>query len=260
MNFMILELQKEMRKLKNPAKAKVLAGFFKTGKGQYGEGDEFLGITVPQTRAAIKKFQQLSLKEIEKLLQSEFHEERLAAILILVFQYAKGDEKNRQSIFEFYLRSNDKINSWDLVDLSAPQIVGEFLTDKSKEILFKLAESKSLWERRIAMVATFTDIKNGKSQTTFAIAEKLLKDKEDLLHKATGWMLREVGKRCSQEEEEIFLKKHAATMPRTMLRYALEHFPEEKRQLYLKYKNRNLSFRTCPPAYGGIRDPESLTN
>lgn len=222
--------------MKNPEKAKVLAGFFKTGKGHYGEGDKFLGIAVPQTRAVIKKYKDLILTEIKQVLQSEFHEERLAAVLIMVGQYEKGGSKIRKNIFEFYLKNAKQINNWDLVDLSAHQIVGGFLADKPKDILFRLADSKILWERRIAMVATFFEIKNGKSETALAIAEKLLTDKHDLMHKAAGWMLREVGKRCSQKEEEVFLKKHAATMPRTMLRYAIERFDEDKRQYYLKYK------------------------
>lgn len=231
---MVKTLQQELHSLSNPEKAKILAGFFKTGKGQYGEGDKFLGITVPQTRAIIKKYQSLSLIEIAKLLQSEFHEERLAALLILVDQLKKGDSKKQKDIFEFYLKNTARINNWDLVDQSASQIVGAHLAGKSKKVLLELVESKLLWDRRIAIVATFFDIKHGKSETTLAIAEKLLNDKEDLLHKATGWMLREVGKHCSQKQEEIFLAKYAATMPRTMLRYALEHFPENKRQLYLK--------------------------
>jgi 3-methyladenine DNA glycosylase AlkD len=231
---MIETLQQELRSLKNPEKAKLLAGFFKTGKGQYGEGDKFLGITVPQTRTTIKNHQSLALAEIAKLLQSEFHEERLAALLILVDQYKKGNKKTQENIFEFYLKNTARINSWDLVDVSAHQIVGAQLADKPKNILFKLAQSELLWDRRIAIVATLFDIKQGSSDTALAIAEKLLDDKEDLLHKATGWMLREVGKHCSRSEEEIFLQKYAAVMPRTMLRYALEHFPEHKRQLYLK--------------------------
>jgi 3-methyladenine DNA glycosylase AlkD len=232
---MMLDLQREIRALRNPEKAKVLAGFFKTGPGQYGEGDKFLGVTVPQTRFVIKKYSKLSLDEIGELLQSEFHEERLAALLILVFQFQNGNDKIQKSIFEFYLQNTGRINSWDLVDLSAPQIVGAVLAGKPKDILFALAGSKSLWERRIAMVATFFEIKNGRGQTTLAIAEKLLNDKHDLMHKAVGWMLREVGKRCSQKEEEIFLQKYAQTMPRTMLRYAIERFDEKKRQQYLKY-------------------------
>ncbi len=231
---MLKETRKEIRSLANSEKAKILVGFFKTGKGQYGEGDKFLGITVPQTRTVAKKYWQLPLAEVLQLLQSAFHEERLAALLILVLQYQKGDEKQRKKIFQAYLENTQWINNWDLVDLTADRIVGTYLADKPKDLLFKLAESKLLWNRRIAMLATFHEIKNGRSQTTLEIAEKLLNDKEDLMHKAVGWMLREVGKRCSQEEEEKFLQKHAAVMPRTMLRYAIERFEEGKRRQYLK--------------------------
>ncbi len=230
---MLKEFQKEMRALKNPAKAKILAGFFKTGKGDYGEGDKFLGITVPQTRLLVRKYSPMKLAEVLKLLGSRFHEERLAALLILVVQFEKGNEKKRQQIYRLYLKNASFINSWDLVDLTADRIVGAYLADKSKDILFKLAQSEMLWERRITMLATFHEIKNGRSETALAVAEKLLGDQQDLMHKAVGWMLREVGKRCSQKEEEIFLQKYVKVMPRTMLRYAIERFAEEKRQWYL---------------------------
>ncbi len=231
---MLKKLRKEIRSLANPEKAKILAGFFKTGKGQYGEGDKFLGITVPQTRTVAKKYWQLPLAEVLQLLQSIFHEERLAALLIMIVQYERGDEKQKKKIFDAYLKNTQWINNWDLVDLTADRIVGAYLADKPKDILFSLAESKLLWERRIAMLATFHEIKNGRSQTTLEIAKKLLNDKEDLMHKAVGWMLREVGKRCSQEEEEKFLQKYIKVMPRTTLRYAIERFEEGKRQGYLK--------------------------
>ena len=230
------DLQKEIRKLKNPAKAKVLAGFFKTGKGQYGEGDKFLGLNVGQIRSVIKKYEDISLAQIKELLEGEFHEERLAAVLILVSQFEKGDEKRKKEIYSFYLKNTKSINNWDLVDSSAHIIVGKYLYEKSKDILFKLSESKNLWERRIAIIATFQEIKNGKSASALLIAEKLLGDQQDLMHKAVGWKLREVGKRCSQKEEEVFLKKYATIMPRTMLRYAIERFDEKKRQQYLKIK------------------------
>jgi len=224
-----------MRSLVNPEKARILAGFFKTGKGQYGEGDVFLGIVVPQTRALVKKYwNAISLEESLQLLKSVFHEERLLALLILVAQYEKGDAQKRKQIFDAYLQNTRWINNWDLVDLTADRIVGAQLAGKSKALLFKLAKSKSLWERRIAMLATFAEIKKGESATALAIAEKLLGDKEDLLHKAVGWMLREVGKRCSQEIEEEFLQKHFKKMSRTTLRYAIERFEEKKRREYLK--------------------------
>ena len=231
---MLKEIRKELRNLANPEKAKILMGFFKTGKGQYGEGDKFLGITVPQTRLVAKKHAQLPLAEVLQLLQSAFHEERLAALLILVLQYQQGDEKQKKKIFDAYLKNTQWINNWDLVDLTADRIVGAHLADKPKDLLFKLAKSKMLWERRIAMLATFHEIKNGRSETALAIAEKLLLDREDLMHKAVGWMLREVGKRCSQQVEEKFLQKYVKLMPRTTLRYAIERFEEGKRLRYLK--------------------------
>lgn len=233
---MLNAFQVEIRKLKNPSKAKVLAGFFKTGKGQYGEGDKFLGVMVPVTRKLVGKHQNLKRGEVKKLLLSEFHEERLGAVLILVAQFQRGNEKIQKEIFDFYLANAKRINSWDLVDLSADKIVGAFLAGKPKDLLFELAASKNLWERRIAILTTFFEIKNGRSETTLAIAEKLLGDSQDLMHKAVGWMLREVGKRCSQKEEELFLKKYAAVMPRTMLRYAIERFTPAERRKYLNMK------------------------
>jgi 3-methyladenine DNA glycosylase AlkD len=231
---MLKEIRTELRNLANPEKAKILMGFFKTGKGQYGEGDKFLGITVPQTRLVAKKHAQLPLAEVLQLLQSAFHEERLAALLILVLQYQQGDEKQKKKIFDAYLKNTQWINNWDLVDLTADRIVGAYLANKPKDLLFKLAKSKMLWERRIAMLATFHEIKNGRSEIALAIAEKLLLDQEDLMHKAVGWMLREVGKRCSQQAEEKFLQKYAKLMSRTTLRYAIERFEEGKRLRYLK--------------------------
>lgn len=229
-----VRFQEEIRKLRNPVKAKILAGFFKTGKGQYGEGDKFLGVAVPQIRKLVKKFERLALSEIEKILHSEFHEERLGGLLVLVSQFEKAEKQDRKKIFKFYLKNIKHIDSWDLVDLTAPSIVGGFLHNEPKNILFSLAESKVLWERRIAMVATFFEIKLGKSELALSIAEQLLGDKEDLMHKAVGWMLREVGKRCSQNEEEKFLQKNLSKMPRTTLRYAIERFDEKKRQEYLR--------------------------
>lgn len=229
----VVQIKKDISKLKNPAKAKVLAGFFKTGKGQYAEGDKFLGIMVPQIRVLVKKYADLEISKISEFLHSEFHEEKLFALLILVLQFQKGDTKKQKEIYDLYLKNTKYINNWDLVDLTADKIVGAWLENKSHAILFKLAQSKSLWERRIAILATFHFIKNGKSELTLQIAEKLLGDQHDLIHKAVGWMLREVGKRCSQKEEEKFLQKHAAKMPRTMLRYAIERFDEDKRKYYL---------------------------
>lgn len=224
----------ELRKLKNPEKAKVLSGFFKTGKGEYGEGDKFLGVVVPLQRKIVKEyFQSLTLSEAEKLLASPFHEERLTALLILVKKFEKGNEKEQKAIFYLYIKNSKRINNWDLVDLSTPNIVGNFLLDRDRKILYKLILSKNLWERRIAILATFAFIKNGEYKDAFQICEKILEDREDLIHKASGWMLREVGKRCGEEIEEKFLKKHYKNMPRTMLRYAIERFPEKKRKNYL---------------------------
>jgi len=222
-----------LEKQSNPEQAKILMRFFKTGIGEYGEGDEFLGIKVPVSRKIAKQFKELSLSEIQELLDSKVHEERLIGLFILVEQYRKADAEKMQAIYEFYLKNAKRVNNWDLVDLSAEKIMGAYLMDKDKRILFKLAKSKNLWERRIAIMSTFYFIKNGFYDTTFAISDMLLKDEHDLIHKAVGWMLREIGNRNLAEEEK-FLKKNYKTMPRTMLRYAIEKFPEKKRQVYLK--------------------------
>jgi len=236
----LLELKKEIRKKANPQKAKLLQGFFKTGKGQYGEGDIFLGIMMPIQREIVKKYQDLSLKDIQKLLNSKIHEERLIALLILVAQFKKVDKKSsfakasedKERIFNFYLKNTKNINNWDLVDLTAPNIVGQFLMGKNRKIIYKLAKSHDLWEKRIAVLSTFTFIKYHQFSDALKIAEILLKDSHDLIHKAVGWMLREIGKRNLVVEEE-FLKKHYKDMSRTMLRYAIEKFPEKKRRWYL---------------------------
>ena len=222
-----------LEKQSNPEQAKILMRFFKTGIGEYGEGDEFLGIKVPVSRKIAKQFKELSLSEIQELLDSKVHEERLIRLFILVEQYRKADAEKMQAIYEFYLKNAKRVNNWDLVDLSAEKIMGAYLMDKDKRILFKLAKSKNLWERRIAIMSTFHFIKNGFYDTTFAISDMLLKDEHDLIHKAVGWMLREIGN-SNLAEEEKFLKKNYKTMPRTMLRYAIEKFTEKKRQVYLK--------------------------
>ena len=225
-----MSIKDDLIKQANPEKAKLLQGFFKTGKGHYGEGDIFLGITVPQSREIAKKYLSIELNELKQHLSSKFHEERLVSLLILVEKYKKEDKKQ---IFDFYLDNLKYINNWDLVDLTAPKIVGKYLINSSKEILYKLAKSSELWEKRISIIATYEFIINNKFEDTFRISEILLNDSHDLIHKAVGWMLREIGKR-SLEAEESFLKKHYKNMPRTMLRYAIERFPEEKRQRYLK--------------------------
>jgi len=226
------ELIKDFEKLRNQQKAKVLSGFFKTGKGEYGEGDVFLGIVVPTQRKLAKKYAGLALGDLQHLLDSKIHEHRLTALFILIGRYKKSAENERERIVKFYLRNARKINNWDLVDLSAPNILGDYLLDKDKAVLYKLASSKNLWERRIAMLAAFRFIRENKFDDALRIAETLLKDKHDLIHKSAGWMLREIGKRDLPSEER-FLKKHHKVMPRTMLRYAIERLPESKRKIYL---------------------------
>jgi 3-methyladenine DNA glycosylase AlkD len=228
-------IREEISKQKNPTQAIILQRFFKTGKGEYGEGDIFYGIKVPVQRIIAKQFKDLALDEIKKLIVSKVHEERLIAAFILVDQYKKGNEKKRKSIYEFYIKNRKGINNWDLVDLSAPKIVGVHLIDKEKELLYKFAHSRDLWEKRISIISTQTFIREHLFDDTLKISEILLHDKHDLIHKAVGWMLREVGNRDMETEEE-FLRKKYKTMPRTMLRYAIEKFPEKKRQDYLKAK------------------------
>lgn len=234
-------VRRALRRHARPAKAKVMQGFFKTGPGQYGEGDVFLGVTVPNQRVIARQFRDLPLAEVKKLLTSRVHEERLTALIILVGQFKRGDEATRRRLYDFYLKHTRWINNWDLVDTSAEYIVGAWL-DKDRglkssfPILNKLARSKNLWERRIAMLSTFHFIKRGNPKPALAIATILLNDKHDLIHKAVGWMLRELGEKCSLATEGAFLKKHAAHMPRTMLRYAIEKFPRAKQKRYLLMK------------------------
>lgn len=229
----VQEIRARLKKLGRKEKAKVFRSFFKIGPGEYGEGDIFIGVTVPELRQLATSYQAITLTEVTQLLRSTIHEERLLALLILARAYARGDGHTRKRIYELYLGNTRYINNWDLVDASAEQIVGAFLTGRSKKPLYTLARSDDLWERRIAIMATFHFIKRGKFAETLKIARILLSDKEDLIHKAVGWMLREVGKRNLQTEER-FLKERYKEMPRTMLRYAIERFPERKRQRYLK--------------------------
>ncbi len=231
-------IKADMEALKNPEKAKILQGFFKTGKGEYGEGDIFLGLTVPQTRSVAKKYKHLELPEVKELLLSRIHEHRLAALLVLVEQFSHADDRGKKCIYDFYIKHASRVNNWDLVDLSAPNIAGRYLADKNKKALYSLAKSKNLWENRISIVATYAFIKNGSFEDTLQIAELLLADRHDLIHKAVGWMLREVGKR-NQHEEEAFLQKHYKKMPRTMLRYAIERFEKKKKAFYMKKTFRN---------------------
>ncbi len=223
-----------LKRLSSYKKAKASAWFFKTGLGQYGEGDKFIGVNVPEQRKVAKKFSNLTLPEIKKLLKSQIHEERLVGLLILVTQFKSADEKTKKQIYNFYLKNVKAVNNWDLVDLSAPNIIGTYLITRPKNILYLQAKSKNLWLRRISIVSTLAFIQQGNYKDTFEIAKILLGDTEDLIHKAAGWMLREVGKRVSRKELEVFLKSNYKVMPRTMLRYSIEHFPESVRQKYLK--------------------------
>ena len=227
------EIRKEITKQKNPAQAIILQKFFKTGKGEYGEGDVFYGIKVPVQRTIAGHFKELALEDLKVLLTSKVHEERLIAAFILVEQFKKADDKKQKIIYDFYLKNRKGINNWDLVDLSAPKIVGEYLIDKEKDLLYKFANSKDLWKKRIAIISTQTFIRQHWFEDTLKISQILLQDKHDLIHKAVGWMLREVGNRDIKTEED-FLQKHYKTMPRTMLRYAIEKFPEKKRKAYLE--------------------------
>jgi len=232
------KLEKVLKQNSDKEKAQLLQRFFKTGVGQYGEGDVFLGIVVPKSRQIAKQFSSISFEEIQYLLNSEIHEKRLIALLILIEQYnnkpfkQKVSKPNQKIIFDFYLKNTKNINNWDLVDLSAPNIVGDFLLNKNRKVLYKLAKSKNLWEKRIAVISTFKFIRQDDFKDSLKISEILLKDKHDLIHKAVGWMLREIGKR-NQKVEEKFLKKYYKKIPRTTLRYAIERFEEVKRKKYL---------------------------
>jgi 3-methyladenine DNA glycosylase AlkD len=226
-------ITKRLKEMGSPEQAAVSQRFFKTGPGEYGQGDIFFGIKVPVLRKLAKKFPDLPLKDVNKTLRSKYHEQRLLALFIMVDQFSRGDQKKKKSIYGLYLKNSGFINNWDLVDASAHRIVGPYLMDRSRAPLYELAQSEILWERRIAMMSTFHYIKNDDFTDALKIAAMLLGDTEDLIHKAVGWMLREIGKR-RLPSEEIFLKKYYQQMPRTMLRYAIEKFPEPKRKRYLK--------------------------
>jgi 3-methyladenine DNA glycosylase AlkD len=222
----------ELKSIASPEKAKILSGFFKTGQGQYGAGDVFLGIMVPQIRNVAKANMKIPISEIKILLMSEFHEVRLCALILLTEKFKKAKKMEREDIFDFYLTHTERISNWDLVDLTCPTIVGLYLLDKDRSILYRMSESKNLWEQRISIVSTFAFIRNNDLIDTFAISKKLLSHKHDLIHKAVGWMLREAGKR-DKEKLIVFLDEYATKMPRTSLRYAIEKFPEPERQYYL---------------------------
>ncbi len=229
----IKKIKDALRRYRDAKKAKVLRSFFKTGPGEYAEGDIFLGVTVPVLRDLAKQLKDIELRSAVKLLRSSIHEERLLALLILIIKYRSSSPNDKEKIYRIYLKNTKYINNWDLVDVTAKHIVGDFLRDKDRSVLYELARSASLWERRIAILSTFHFVENNQFDDTIRIAKLLLSDQHDLIHKAVGWMLREVGKR-DLEAEEKFLKKNYKIMPRTMLRYAIEKFPESKRSLYLK--------------------------
>jgi 3-methyladenine DNA glycosylase AlkD len=229
---LLSEIKTRLQAIANQETAQTLQWFFKTEPGQYGEGDVFIGIKIPPLRKLAAEFQDAPLKTVEALVRSRIHEERALALMILVRQFSRGDDRVRQRIYRFYLAHKQHINNWDLVDGSAPYIVGVFLSDRSREPLYALAKSASLWDRRIAMLSTFHFIRQNDFGDALKIAKLLLNDDHDLIHKGVGWMLREIGNR-DREVEERFLKSHYHKMPRTMLRYAIERFPEARRRQYL---------------------------
>ncbi|MEQ1825553.1 MAG: DNA alkylation repair protein [Pirellula sp.] len=227
-----IEASNRLLSLASPEIALSSMRFFKTGPGQYGHGDTFIGVRVPMLRKVAREFREMPINQVEILLHSPIHEERMLALLVLVQGVAKCHDDHRQVVFDLYLRNTQHINNWDLVDTSAPAIVGGYLKDKPRKVLVQLTKSKSLWERRIAIVATQHFIRLGEFDDTLDLSRLLLSDQEDLIHKASGWMLREVGERDKNKLIE-FLDKHAKMMPRTMLRYAIEHFPPEIHRTYL---------------------------
>lgn len=230
------QIRRALEEASDPAKAAFFPSFFKTGTGQYGEGDVFLGVTVPKQRAIAKTFREAPLGTVEQMLADPVHEMRLTALLILVQQFAKADADGKKAIVDFYLRHLDGVNNWDLVDGSAPSILGEWLrTKKDRSVLYRLARSGKLWRERVAMVATWALIRAGEFEDTIRIAEILLHHRHDLIHKAVGWMLREAGKK-DEAVLRAFLEKHAATMPRTALRYAIERLPAASKKDYMSRK------------------------
>ncbi|SDL00162.1 3-methyladenine DNA glycosylase AlkD [Catalinimonas alkaloidigena] len=230
---MLTTVQARLEQASNPSDALFLQRYFKTGPGEYGEGDRFRGIRMPPLRALAREFRTLPLPEVERLLRSPFHEDRMLALLMLVLHFSKGAPPTQATVYQLYLRATAHINNWDLVDNSAPAIVGGYLYDKDRAPLYTLARSASLWERRIALVATFYFLRKGEFRDSLQLVELLLTDRHDLIHKAMGWVLREIGKR-NQEAEEEFLRAQYRRLPRTTLRYAIERFPEPLRQAYLK--------------------------
>lgn len=232
MTASLSRLKRDLKRHANSEKAAFFPRFFRAGKGEYGEGDKFLGVTVPHCRAVAKLHRDLSLKDVTLLLASPWHEERLTALFILVDHYRKGDDDIRAEVFACYWKNRARVNNWDLVDSSAPHIVGTHLMTRSRKPLHQLARARSLWDRRIAIIATQTFIRVGDLDETFALARVLLNDDHDLIHKAVGWMLREAGKKDPKRLEH-FLDEHCTHMPRTMLRYAIEKLPPARRKFYL---------------------------
>ncbi|MBR9690630.1 DNA alkylation repair protein [Candidatus Woesearchaeota archaeon] len=228
-----MKVQEELQKQSSKEKAQILQRFFKTGKGQYGEGDIFIGVTVPEQRKTAKKYVNISFDEIQKLLDSKIHEHRLTGLLILTYKYEKANDKQKKEIYDFYMKNTKAINNWNLVDVTTPKIVGAYLFDKKRDVLYKLVKSKNLWERRISILATHYFIRNNQFEDTIKLSELLLKDTHDLIRKAVGWMLREVGKRDKKTLTK-FLDKHSKQMPRTMLRYSIERFEDKERKKYME--------------------------
>jgi DNA alkylation repair enzyme len=223
----------ELQALTNAEKREIFPRFFKAGKGEYGEGDRFLGVTVPNIRAIAKLHKDISIEEIRELLQSEWHEVRLCALIIMVEKSKKKDEALRKELFNLYLSQTKRINNWDLVDLSCRFIIGEYLLDKSRDILYQLAQSSLLWDNRIAIVSTYAFIRKGQLEDTYALSDLMMQHPHDLMHKAIGWMLREAGKRDSERLYD-YVMSHRADMPRTMLRYAIEKFSPKERTILMK--------------------------
>jgi 3-methyladenine DNA glycosylase AlkD len=230
-----MKIQAGIKKLQSKSRSPILQKFFKTGPGEYAEGDIFLGLTVGQSRGIAKQFKDLPLKDLAPLMKSKIHEERLIALVILCERFPKAVESEQTKIFNFLIKYRKGINNWDLVDTVAPAILGPYLFERDRRILFQYAKSKNLWEKRIAIMSTFYFLRQKDFTDTLKIAEILLHDEHDLIHKAVGWMLREVGKRDVKVEKK-FLNKYATKMPRTMLRYAIEKFPETERKAYLAKK------------------------
>lgn len=230
------DLIRDLEKYSNTNDAEFLQRFFKTGKGQYGEGDIFIGVRMPACRIVAKQYIDLPLRELQKILDTKVHEQRMAALIILTLKYPKAT--NKQEIYDFYLLNVYKgnINNWDLIDVTTPHIIGVYLLNKPRDILYDLARSQDIWQKRVSVLATFQFIKNGDADISLELAEILLHDNHDLIQKAVGWMLREIGKRCDRAILLNFLNQHAHEMPRTMLRYSIEHLPQEQKAIYMQKK------------------------